>query len=156
MSPSTLISVRVETCFLAACTKVLTTTIRASNAARKTSPALVNLQAQPHACRRRGAGEEHHALLIEPINPRDRPDYFLTRAVGQTCASSSTSITRRSSAAISSGALKSICHWHRAGLGDAAAEVLRLVSRDLDRARSLPFDRDCDQSARACSVLGAG
>jgi hypothetical protein len=30
---------------------------------------------------------------------------------------------------------------YRAGLGDAAAEVLRLVSRDLDRAHSGPFER---------------
>ena len=36
---------------------------------------------------------------------------------------------------------------HRAGLGDAAAEVLRLVSRDLDRARSLPFERAAGESA---------
>src|SRR5258705_9106102 len=27
-----------------------------------------------------GAGEKNVTLLIEPINPRDRPDYFLTRA----------------------------------------------------------------------------
>ena len=49
-------------------------------------------------------------LLIEPINPRDRPDYFLTRSSMQrtssaksaatACASSSIFITRRSSAAI--------------------------------------------------------
>jgi len=29
---------------------------------------------------------------------------------------------------------------YRAAFGDAAAEVLRLVSRDLDRAHSVPFD----------------
>ena len=33
---------------------------------------------QHHARRRSGARKEHH-LLLEPINPRDRPDYFLTR-----------------------------------------------------------------------------
>jgi hypothetical protein len=30
---------------------------------------------------------------------------------------------------------------YRAGLGDAAAEVLRLVSRDLDRAAAIPVER---------------
>ena len=30
--------------------------------------------------RRRGGGEANITLLIEPINPRDRPDYFLNRA----------------------------------------------------------------------------
>ena len=58
-------------------------------------------------------------LLIEPINPRDRPDYFLAapstpptsspRSSAPMCASSSTSITRRSWAAISSAASRNAC-----------------------------------------------
>jgi biopolymer transport protein ExbB len=36
---------------------------------------------------------------------------------------------------------------YRAGLGDAAAEVLRLVSRDLDRAHSVPFERSTGEPA---------
>ena len=64
------------------------------------------------------AREKNVTVLIEPINPRDRPDYFLTRAehaadiiakVGaRTFASSSTSIMPRSSAAISSSGSRSI------------------------------------------------
>jgi biopolymer transport protein ExbB len=36
---------------------------------------------------------------------------------------------------------------YRAGLGDAAAEVLRLVSRDLDRAHSVPSERTASEPA---------
>jgi 2-dehydrotetronate isomerase len=50
------------------------------------------------------AAEKGVMLLIEPINPRDRPDYFLTRS-----GSNSISITCRSSGAISSDASRSIC-----------------------------------------------
>jgi biopolymer transport protein ExbB len=38
---------------------------------------------------------------------------------------------------------------YRAGLGDAAAEVLRLVSRDLDRAHSVPSERTTGEPAMA-------
>jgi 2-dehydrotetronate isomerase len=67
------------------------------------------------------AREKNVTVLIEPINPRDRPDYFSpapnTRPIssprwsGRTCASSSTSIMPRSSAAIWSSASKSTCRW---------------------------------------------
>src|SRR5262249_30545016 len=65
------------------------------------------------------AREKNITLLIEPINPRDRPDYFLTRA--EQAADIIAKVERpkvrcRSSAAISSGALKSICHsWAMRG-----------------------------------------
>jgi len=36
---------------------------------------------------------------------------------------------------------------YRAGLGDAAAEILRLVGRDLDRAHSVPFERAAGEPA---------
>jgi len=36
---------------------------------------------------------------------------------------------------------------YRAALGDAVAEVLRLVSRDLDRARSIPSERTISEPA---------
>ena len=36
---------------------------------------------------------------------------------------------------------------YRAGLGDAAAEVLRLVSRDFDRAHSIPSERTASEPA---------
>jgi biopolymer transport protein ExbB len=36
---------------------------------------------------------------------------------------------------------------YRAALGDAAAEVLRLVSRDLDRAHSIPSERTTSEPA---------
>ena len=66
------------------------------------------------------AAEKNITLLIEPINPRDRPGYFLNRVehaadiiakVGarRTSASSSISIMCRSSAAISSGGSRRIC-----------------------------------------------
>jgi biopolymer transport protein ExbB len=41
---------------------------------------------------------------------------------------------------------------YRAGLGDAAAEVLRLVSRDLDRAHSVPSERTTGEPASARRV----
>jgi biopolymer transport protein ExbB len=41
---------------------------------------------------------------------------------------------------------------YRAGLGDAAAEVLRLVSRDLDRAHSVPSERTAGEPATARRV----
>jgi biopolymer transport protein ExbB len=44
---------------------------------------------------------------------------------------------------------------YRAGLGDAAAEVLRLVSRDLDRAHSGPFERTTGEPARRVRLADA-
>jgi biopolymer transport protein ExbB len=41
---------------------------------------------------------------------------------------------------------------YRAGLGDAAAEVLRLVSRDLERAAAVPAERTPNESVAARRV----
>jgi biopolymer transport protein ExbB len=47
---------------------------------------------------------------------------------------------------------------YRAGLGDAAAEVLRLVSRDLERAAAAPAERAPSQPviARRVRLADAG
>lgn len=45
---------------------------------------------------------------------------------------------------------------YRAALGDAAAEVLRLVSRDLDRASTVPLERPAGEIGRRVRLADAG